>query len=130
MLPSGVAAASERHRRAAQVEFLRAGWERICRERRDARSHSLLFGACLSACCEASKGTPSRGDPEPDVPYLSRITLIACPKNVGQNSGIRGRSPPQRPHTHLKLGGGMAKTSICRLGAGAGVRRCGGRGGA
>jgi len=59
-------------------QILRAGWERICRDRRDARSHFLLCGGCLSGV--PRKAPPSRGDPEPDIPYFSRITLIACPK--------------------------------------------------
>ena len=49
---------------------------------------------------------------------------------MDQNSVIRGRSPPQRPDTDLKLGGSTAKTLISGLGAGVGVRPCAGVGAA
>jgi len=42
-------------------QFLRAGWERICRDRRDARSHFLLCGGCLSGVLRSLERHPPRG---------------------------------------------------------------------
>ena len=71
---------NERHRIAAQVDSCaRGGRAFVGVARMHAATPCSLVPACPE-CCEASKGTPSRGDPEHDVPYLSRITLIACPK--------------------------------------------------
>ena len=60
----------------------------------------------------------------------SRITFIFLPEIVDQNSLMRGRSPPQRPDTDLKLGESIAKTLISGPGAGVGVRPCAGVGAA
>jgi len=80
MLISGIAAASERHRTAAQVRSCaRGGSASAAIAGLRAATCCSLDAACLE-CCEASTGSPSRGDPAPDIPYLSRITLIACPK--------------------------------------------------
>ena len=63
MLPSGVAAASERHRIATQVDSCaRGGRAFVGVARMHAATPCSLVPACPE-CCEASKGTPLAGGP-------------------------------------------------------------------